>query len=83
VHEVLTTADFAPHNRWLTWYTGGLNYQVEHHLFPGISHLHYPAIAPIVQRTAEEFGIPYNVKPTMMAALGSHVRRLRQLGGVA
>jgi linoleoyl-CoA desaturase len=82
VHELLTTADFAPNSPLVTWYTGGLNYQVEHHLFPAISHLHYPAIAPIVQRTAQEFGIPYNVKPTMVAALGSHVRRLQQLGGV-
>jgi linoleoyl-CoA desaturase len=81
VHELRTTANFATHNRWLTWYTGGLNFQVEHHLFPGISHVHYPAIAPIVQRTAAEFGIPYNVKPSVLAALGSHVRRLRQLGG--
>ncbi len=80
VHELLTTADFAPRNRMLTWYTGGLNFQVEHHLFPAMSHLHYPRIAPIVQRTAQEFGLPYNVKPTMLAALGSHVRRLKQLG---
>lgn len=80
VHELLTTADFAPGNRLVTWYTGGLNFQVEHHLFPHISHLHYPRIAPIVQRTAAEYGIPYNVKPTMWAALGSHVRRLHALG---
>lgn len=80
VHELLTTADFAPRSRWLTWYTGGLNFQIEHHLFPWVSHLHYPAIAPIVQRTAEDFGLPYNVKPTLVAALASHVRRLRQLG---
>jgi len=80
VHELLTTADFAPNSRMVTWYTGGLNFQVEHHLFPAMSHLHYPRIAPIVQRTAKEFGLPYNVKPTMMAALGSHVRRLKQLG---
>lgn len=80
VHELLTTADFAPRSRWITWYTGGLNFQVEHHLFPAISHLHYPRIAPIVQRTAEEFGLPYNVKPTIGAALRSHVRRLHALG---
>ncbi len=80
VHELLTTADFAPRSRWLTWYTGGLNFQVEHHLFPSISHLHYPRIAEIVQRTAEEYGLPYNVKPTLLIALGSHVRRLRELG---
>jgi linoleoyl-CoA desaturase len=83
VHELLTTADFAPGSRWLTWYTGGLNYQVEHHLFPAISHLHYPAIARIVESTAAEFGIPYNVKRTMAEALRSHVLRLRHLGTVA
>lgn len=82
VHELLTTADFAPGNKILTWYTGGLNYQVEHHLFPAVSHLHYPWIARIVRETANEFGLPYNVKPTFRAALLSHVRRLRQLGGV-
>ncbi|MCB9178715.1 MAG: acyl-CoA desaturase [Flavobacteriales bacterium] len=79
-HELRTTADFAPGNRLVTWYTGGLNYQIEHHLFPYISHLHYPAIAPIVQRTAEEFGLPYNVKPTTRKAIRSHVRRLHELG---
>lgn len=80
VHELLTTADFAPRSRWVTWFTGGLNFQIEHHLFPYVSHLHYPDIAPIVQRTAAEFGLPYNVKPTLANAIGSHVRRLRQLG---
>lgn len=80
VHELLTTADFAPRSRVVTWFTGGLNYQIEHHLFPYISHVHYARIAPIVQRTAQEFGLPYNVKPTMWQALRSHVRRLRQLG---
>ncbi|MBL7952382.1 MAG: acyl-CoA desaturase [Flavobacteriales bacterium] len=82
VHELLTTANFAPNNKLLTWYTGGLNFQVEHHLFPAVSHLHYPRIAAIVQRTAEEYGLPYNVKPTFRAALISHVRRLQELGGV-
>ncbi|MBK9176154.1 MAG: acyl-CoA desaturase [Flavobacteriales bacterium] len=80
VHELLTTANFSPRSRLLTWFTGGLNFQIEHHLFPYVSHLHYPDIAPIVQRTAEEFGLPYNVKPTLVKAIGSHVRRLRQLG---
>lgn len=80
VHELLTTADFAPRSRWLTWFTGGLNFQIEHHLFPYISHLHYASIAPIVQQVALEHGLPYNVKPTLGAALRSHVRRLRELG---
>lgn len=80
VHEVLTTANFAPKSRWLNWYVGGLNFQIEHHLFPHICHVHYRKIAPIVQRTAEEFGLRYNVKPTLLAALASHARRLRTLG---
>ncbi len=83
VHELLTTANFAPHNKLITWYTGGLNFQIEHHLFPYVSHLHYPAIAPIVQQVAAEFGVPYNVKSTTRSAVRSHVRRLQQLGRAA
>ena len=82
VHELLTTADFAPHNKLITWYTGGLNFQIEHHLFPYVSHLHYPDIAPIVARVAAEHGLPYNVKPTTRSAIRSHVQRLHQLGTV-
>jgi linoleoyl-CoA desaturase len=80
VHELLTTADFAPDHPFITWYTGGLNYQIEHHLFPYISHIHYPAIAPIVRRVAAEYGLPYNVKPSTLNAIRSHVRRLHDLG---
>ena len=79
-HELLTTANFAPRNRFITWFTGGLNFQIEHHLFPHISHLHYPAIAPIVQRTAAEYGLPYNVKRSTREAVRSHMRRLHRLG---
>lgn len=80
VHEVLTTANFARNNRLLNWYIGGLNFQIEHHLFPHICHIHYRHIAPIVERTAKEYGLKYNEKPTFRAALASHVRRLRELG---
>lgn len=80
VHQLKTTANFAPHNKWLSWYVGGLNYQVEHHLFPGICHVHYPAIAPIVEQTAREFGHPYYVNATFGAALRSHLRLLYKLG---
>lgn len=80
VHEVLTTANFARNNRLLNWYIGGLNFQIEHHLFPHICHIHYRHIAPIVERTAKEYGLKYNEKPTFRAALVSHVRRLRELG---
>jgi linoleoyl-CoA desaturase len=80
VHQLNTTADFAPNNRILGWYIGGLNYQIEHHIFPNISHIHYRKLAPIVQNTATKFGIVYNVKPTFYNAFYSHIMRLKELG---
>lgn len=80
VHQLATTSDFAPKNRWLSWFIGGLNYQVEHHLFPNICHVHYPKIAPIVKQTALEFNLPYNVQATFIKALWKHGRMLRMLG---
>jgi len=79
-HQLLSTSDFAPNNRILGWYCGGLNYQIEHHLFPNICHIHYRKIAPIVRITAEKYGIKYNLKPTFRHAFISHVRRLKELG---
>lgn len=80
VHQLLTTANFASGNKLVTWFTGGLNYQIEHHLFPNICHIHYPKIAPIVKATAEEFKIPYHTKETFFEAIRSHTRMLRMLG---
>ena len=80
VHQLSTTANFARNSRVLNWYIGGLNYQIEHHLFPNISHVHYRQISKIVEKTAEEFELPYNVKPTVGDAFISHMRILRQLG---
>lgn len=80
VHELQATSDFARNNLFLNWYIGGLNFQIEHHLFPNISHVHYRKIAPIVEKTAKQFGLPYNLKPTFLAALASHIIRLKQLG---
>jgi linoleoyl-CoA desaturase len=59
---------------------GGLNYQVEHHLFPTVCHIHYRSIAPIVKQTAEEFRLPYKSAPTFRSALAGHARLLRKLG---
>jgi linoleoyl-CoA desaturase len=75
-----TTSNFARRNRALTWYVGGLNYQVEHHLFPKVCSAHYPAISPIVERVALRHGIPYYEQPTLFAAVRSHYRRLKELG---
>ncbi len=80
VHQLATTADFAQHNKILTWYVGGLNYQVEHHLFPHVSHVHYPALSKIVKETTDEFKVRYNVYKNIPEALASHVRMLVRLG---
>lgn len=78
--QLASTMDFAHGNALVTWYVGGLNYQIEHHLFPKISHVHYPAIAPIVRQVCAEHGVPYRVRPSMWSALKSHTRHLRLLG---
>ncbi|MCS7324796.1 MAG: acyl-CoA desaturase [Anaerolineae bacterium] len=80
IHEVETTVNFAPRNRFLNFYAGGLNYQIEHHLFPHISHVHYPKIAPIVRAVCAEFGVKYHSYPRWRAALLAHWRTLRALG---
>jgi len=79
-HELYTTSNFATHNRILTELVGGLNHQIEHHLFPTTSHIHYPAISKIVKNTALEFGLPYNEQPTFITAICSHFRTLKNLG---
>jgi linoleoyl-CoA desaturase len=80
VHEVKTTANFAPGNSLISWFVGGLNYQVEHHLFPRVSHVHYPAISKIVREQCEKFGLPYHCYPTMVSAIASHIRVMKELG---
>jgi linoleoyl-CoA desaturase len=79
-HEMYTTANFAPGNRLLGWYVGGLNFQVEHHLFPRVCSIHYPTISLIVKRVAEEHGLPYHSHPTFLGAVRSHLRTLRRFG---
>jgi linoleoyl-CoA desaturase len=64
----------------VSWFTGGLNYQVEHHLFPRISHVHYPALNKIVRETCEKFGVQYNEYGTVVAAVRSHTRHLKSMG---
>jgi linoleoyl-CoA desaturase len=80
VHQLRTTANFSRKSFLAYWFFGGLNFQVEHHLFPEICHIHYPAIAPIVKSTAEEFGFEYQEYKTMWQAIRSHTRMLRIFG---
>ena len=77
IHQLNTTVNFSRNNKWLSWYLGGLNHQIEHHLFPKISHVHYPAIAIIVKQTATEFHIPYLENKTFAQALRSHIKTLQ------
>jgi linoleoyl-CoA desaturase len=80
IHQLDTTANFAGNNKILSWYIGGLDYQIEHHLFPNISHIHYPKISEIVKKTAEDFGIRYNNKGSFTNGLLSHIAMLKELG---
>jgi linoleoyl-CoA desaturase len=80
IHQLETTVDFARDSRILGWYIGGLNYQVEHHLFPHISHVHYPAISKIVEQTAREYGVVYHTKGSFFSAFISHLKMLKILG---
>ncbi|WP_018478925.1 fatty acid desaturase family protein [Pontibacter roseus] len=80
IHQMNTTVNFSRHNKWLSWYVGGLNFQIEHHLFPRVCHVHYPAIAHIVKETAEEFGIPYMENKTFGQAVRSHIATLYRFG---
>lgn len=80
VHELETTANFGRSNRLLTWYVGGLNYQIEHHLYPRVCSIHYPAISEIVRSVALANGMPYHEHRTLTSAIRSHLRILRRLG---
>ncbi len=82
-HELRTTSNFAMNNAWISWLVGGLNFQIEHHLFPRISHVHYPAISQIVRRKCQEFNLPYNHYDSLREAVGSHFRVMRELGRAA
>lgn len=80
IHQLQTTSNFSRKSKLVSWYVGGLNFQVEHHLFPYISHIHYPQIAEIVKQTAAEFGVPYLENRTLAGAVNSHFSFLYQLG---
>jgi linoleoyl-CoA desaturase len=79
-HQVATTVDFARTNPLLSWYLGGLNFQVEHHLFPRVCHLHYPALSRIVEETCRTHNVRYRSEPTLGSALAANWRWLRRMG---
>ncbi|RDC62958.1 Acyl-CoA 6-desaturase [Adhaeribacter pallidiroseus] len=79
-HQMRTTANFATNSKLAGFLLGGLNRQIEHHLFPKVCHIHYPIISKIVKQTALEFDLPYIESPTFVAALKSHYRMLKKFG---
>ena len=79
-HMMHTTANIATKSLFLTWFSGGLNFQIEHHLFPNICHIHYKNISSIVKATALEFNLPYHHHNTFARALKSHFVLLNDLG---
>jgi len=80
VHQVETTVDFVRHSRPVSWFLGGLNFQIEHHLFPRISHVNYGPLSKLVEDTCREFGVQYREHKTLWAGLVSHFRWLRRMG---
>jgi linoleoyl-CoA desaturase len=80
VHQVETTVDFARESRCLAWFIGGLNFQIEHHLFPRVCHVHYRALSGIVQATCADFGLTYAAHQTFFSGVASHFRWLRKMG---
>ena len=80
IHQVETTANFATKNKLISWLVGGLNFQIEHHLFPKISHIHYPAISKIIKQTCEEYGVKYIEFRRMRHAIVSHASHLKRMG---
>ena len=80
VHQLKTTANFAMKNKFVTWLLGGLNFQIEHHLFPNVCHVHYINISKIVKKTAQEFGLPYHHHSKFWRAVVLHFKTLKQIG---
>ncbi len=80
VHQMVTTANFATRSKIVAFFTGGLNHQIEHHLFPKISHVYYPELSKIVRMVCAEYGIAYVEQPTVVHAIASHVRFLKKMG---
>jgi linoleoyl-CoA desaturase len=80
IHQLMTTANYAPKGAIFSWLVGGLNFQIEHHLFANVCHVHYRKISHIVRDAAAEFGLPYHSNPTFFRAIANHAKMLKNLG---
>lgn len=83
IHQLKTTANFATKSKFVSWFVGGLNFQIEHHLFPKISHIHYPAISKIIRQACQEYGVQYLEYPRLSQAVVSHIAYIRHLAKAA
>jgi linoleoyl-CoA desaturase len=80
IHQLMTTSDYSPKSWAFSWFIGGLNYQIEHHLFPNISHVHYRKLSKLVKETAHKYNLPYNVQDNFIVAIINHLKMLKSLG---
>jgi len=80
VHQSNVTVDYARRSPVAAWLFGGLNFHKEHHLFPTISHIHYPALAGIVEQTCRDHGLAYREHRTFLSGIAAHYRWLRKMG---
>ncbi len=81
-HQFATTANYSPRSNLFSWLIGGLNFQIEHHLLPGICHVHYKNLSKIVIETAKEYGMPYSSNRTFFSAIRAHANMLHKLGNM-
>jgi len=79
IHQILTTANFSGNSTFFSWFVGGLNYQIEHHLFPRVCHIHYKDLSKIVRATAEEYNLPYHSQKTWFKAISNHGKFLKDM----
>lgn len=80
IHQLNTTANFSTNNKVISWFLGGLNFQVEHHLFPKISHVHYPKINKLIKETCEQYEVSYLEYSSIFKAIGSHFSHIKKMG---
>lgn len=80
IHQLETTTNYAPKSKFFSWFVGGLNFQIEHHLFPNMCHVHYKAISQIVEEKSKKYELPYSSYNTFFRALVEHTKMLKQLG---
>jgi delta11-fatty-acid desaturase len=79
-HQVVTAQDFGVGKRWHSWFSGGLNQQIEHHMFPCVNHCHLPALAPKVEAICIKHGVKYNKVSGYREAFKTHVKHTARMG---